>query len=253
MMMAGATKPSRSSELSAGADEALLRGDLFAAERAALKALLAARQENDFARMATIASTLMEARLRRVKAATDTKRIGIIDTPVSEDVRVTKGCYLVQPPQVGADARRMRLAAIEQEVPAMVLCREPLTQIKLLPIVALSPGVTVRTKVMPPKNMDKPDMAWFLGALEALGVCALQTIDPTHNAIRRVDAIIERLDAIPEHEGLHHALQQACLEAKAEYEQMKSARGARKATAPKAADADDDDDGVDGFGDADGE
>lgn len=249
MMMAGATKPSRSSELSAGADEALSRGDVFAAERAALKALHAARHENDFARMASVAMTLMEARLRRLKAATDAKRITIIDTPISDEARVAKGCYLVQPPQVGADARRMRLAAFEQDVPAMVLCREPLTQVKLLPLVALSPGVTVRTKVMPPKNLEKPDMAWYLGALEALGVCALQTIDPTHSAIRRVDGILERLDAIPEHEGLHHALQQACLEAKAEHEQAKSSRGAKKAMAlPKAEDDDSDE-----FGDADGE
>jgi hypothetical protein len=234
--MAGAGRQSKTQGLSAKAKDALSSGEIFEAERAALKALMSARAERDFARMATIVPTLLEARMRRVAAATAGRKLSIIDSPIGEDVKASKGCFLVQPPQVGADARRLRVAAFEQNVPLVVLCREPLTQVKLLPIVAISPGVTVRTKVRPPKNMDKPDFAWFEETIEALGTFAIETLDAAMPAERRVDALLERLDAMNEHEGLHHALQQACLDAQIEREKAKAARGSKKAAASIADD-----------------
>jgi hypothetical protein len=239
-MMAGAARHSRSSELSAKAEQALSSGDVFEAERLMLKSLLACRAEHDFERMAAIVPHLMEARMRRLKNALAVKRIAIIDTPVSEDVRASKGCFLVQPPQVAADARRLRLAAFEQQVSVAVLCREPLTKIKLLPIVALGPGSTLRTKVQPPRNFEKPDMAWFIAAIDALGTFAVESLDPSLTPMRRVDALLDRLDALPEHESLHHALQQACLEARIEYEQARASKAARKGARPaEEAEADD--------------
>lgn len=235
--MAGASRQSKSQGLSAKAEEALSAGEVFEAERAALKVLMSARAERDFTRMASIVPTLLEARMRRVSAALAGKRLTVIDTPISEETKASKGCFLIQPPQVGADARRLRVAAFEQNVPLVVLCREPLTQVKLLPIVAISPGVTVRTKVRPPKSLEKPDMAWFEEALEALGAFAIETLDASMTAERRVDALLERLDAVSEHEGLHHALQQACLEAHVEREKAKAARGAKKTTAADVEDA----------------
>ena len=227
--MAGTTKPSKSSELAAKAGQTLSAGDTFEAERTAMRAIASARGERDYECMAATVATLMEARQRRLKAALNLKRITIIETPIGEDVQVSKGMYLVQPPQVGADARRLRLAAFEQNVAAAVLCREPLTRIKLLPVVAISPGSTVRAKVLPPRNLDKPDVPWFIAALQALGAMAIDSLDPSMSAERRVDALLERLDAGPEHEGLHIALQQACLDAKVERDQELAQRAARKA------------------------
>lgn len=249
--MAGTTRPNSPSRQSAAkSGEALSIADAFAAERTAFKGLMAARSEHDFARMATLVPALLEARTCRLTAALTAKRITIIDSPIGEDVTVSKGAYLVEPPQVGADARRLRLAAFEQNVPAAVLCREPLTRIKLLPVVAIAPGATVRVKVHPPKNLDKPDMPWFIATLQALGDMAIETIDASMPAERRVDALLERLDAAPEHEGLHHALQQACIEAAAEREQARSLRAARasaKSGDSNGTDADPDaDEDVDG-------
>jgi hypothetical protein len=166
----------------------------------------------------------------------------------------------VQPPQVGADARRLRVTAFEHGVAVAVLCREPLTQLKLTPVVAISPGSTVRAKVRPPKSADKPDLPWFIAALDALGVAAIESVDPTMPPSRRVDALLERLDALPEHEGLHHALQQACVEAQAAADLAKAARSARKnanaaASAPTPQDSSENEDDVDEAegGDGDGD
>ncbi|HVP72930.1 MAG TPA: hypothetical protein VMS30_04280 [Phycisphaerales bacterium] len=234
--MAGTTRPSKSSELAAKAEQTLSAGDTFEAERMAMRAMASARSERDYECMATIVGTLLEARQRRLKAALSLKRITIIDAPIGEDVKASKGMYLVRPPQVGADARRLRLAAFEQNVPAVVLCREPLTRIKLVPVVSISPGTTVRAKVLPPKSLDKPDVPWFIAAMQALGAMAIDSLDPSMSAERRVDALLERLDAVPEHEGLHVALQQACLDARVERDQDLAERAARKCEKPDSGD-----------------
>src|SRR5688500_14534495 len=138
------------------ATEALARSAWFEAERLADKALMAARQENDFERMTRVIDTLLEARLQRMQLAMNVGTLAIVDSPIDEQMRITPGCYLVQPPQVGSEARRLRLAALVQEVPALVLCREPLTRSQEVPIVALSPGATLRVKVPPPEDAEQP-------------------------------------------------------------------------------------------------
>lgn len=119
------------------------------------------------------------------------------------------GCWLVQPPNVAADARRLRLAALEREVPAVVLCREPLTRSGTCPVVAVG-ALVIRVYVGLPADCAKPDLRWFAAAMESLGDAAmadaLREVDP----IRRVDALLVRLDAVPEHEKLHQALAAAC-------------------------------------------
>lgn len=229
--MTGATRQNRALELASQAEAALARGAHFEAERVAHKSLLLARQAVDFERMAAIVPTLMEARATRLRKALKTGRITIVDEPVTEETRVREGCYLVQPPLVGADARRLRLAALEREVAVAVLCREPLTQVRLTPVVAISPGATVRTKVPPPRDADKPEFAWFTAALDALGTAAVDTLDAAIVPFRRVDALLERLDAVTEHEGLHHALQQACMEAHQAEQEGRGVRALRKARA----------------------
>jgi hypothetical protein len=194
------------------AQAALHRNQWFEAERLALRSLEMARAARDFSLMARIALPLQEARRQRLQAAFDSGNFRIVDEAFGEDVRVDPGCYLVQPPLVGADSRRLRLAALDQEAPAAVLCREPLTKLKLCPIVTIG-QVTIRTKIDPPRHWERPTLEWFIAALEALGDAAIETLDKNADPVRLVDAILARLDAIPDHEKLHQELAHACREA----------------------------------------
>ncbi|MHC4218193.1 MAG: hypothetical protein ACYSU7_07010 [Planctomycetota bacterium] len=201
-------------ELTKKAARTLGQGRFLQAERLAAQALELARDECEFERMATIVPTLYEARRQQLEAAAETGRMTILETPFTEEeVTIEPACYLVRPPLVGADARRFRLMAFSREVPVAVLCREPLARIGLCPVVALSGGATVRMKVDPPLDPDAPDIDWFLDALEALGEAALEGVDPELEAVKRIDALLARIDAIPAHEGLHAWLEHACLEA----------------------------------------
>ena len=98
----------------------------------------------------------------------------------------------------------------------MFICREPKTQLGLCPIVAIG-QVTIRTRIDPPRSWDKPTLAWFIEACEQLGDAAIETLDRMADTARQVDGLLERLDAVPDHEKLHQALAEACKEAAAAY------------------------------------
>lgn len=195
------------------AAQALKANRYFEAERLAAQALEAHHDDGDYAAMAAVVPTLEKARHRRVEEALAAGEVTVVDEPLPEKFNLPAGCYLVQPPLVGADARRLRLAATEAEVPVAVVCREPLTQLRLQPLVAIAPGVTMREKVAPPQNMEAPELEWFIDALLAIGDAAIASVDPDEAVEKRVDAILARIDAIPEHEGLHRFLEETCLEA----------------------------------------
>jgi len=203
-------------ELIQQAEKALTKNHFFEAERLASKALILARHDALFSKMATSLEPLCKARAKRLEQALKAKSVSIIDEAFPDDVKIKPGCYLVQPPLVGADARRFRLIAFENEIPVAVVCREPLTQLKQCPIVALCGNVVVRTKVDPPDDLDKPDVKWLKEALEELGDWAIQSADTSIAIHRLVDEFIARLDAIPEHEVLHQALRDICLQAEQE-------------------------------------
>lgn len=211
------------------ASEALAQTEYFLAERLANKALGRTRQLNDFQRMARIILPLQEARRQRFQQALDAGGLTRLDEPVSEEMDLQPGCYLIEPPRVGADARRLRLEGLRREIPIAVLCREPRTQLGLWPIVAIGTGVTIRTKVDPPADREHPDLAWFVQSTVELGDWAIDSIDSTIDAVKRVDTLLPRLDAIPEHEGLHQALEEACRDAaRAASEPARTGRGASK-------------------------
>lgn len=203
-------------ELIQQANNALVKNQFFEAERLAAKALILARHDAVFSKMATSLEPLCRARAKRLEQALKAKSVSIIDEAFPDDVKIKPGCYLVQPPLVGADARRFRLIALENEIPVAVICREPMTQLKLCPIVALCGNVVVRTKIDPPDDLDKPDVPWLKDALEELGDWAVQSADATIAIHRLVDELMARLDAIPEHVALHKALREVCLKAEQE-------------------------------------
>ena len=193
------------------AAKALAKDNFFEAERLAAQALATARDDRDFERLARCVPTLRQARGERLRRALDVGKIKIIDSPPTRKLK--PGCYLVQPPQVGAAARELRLSALAAKVAVAIVCREPATMIGLCPIVAIGPGATIRTKIDPPQDPEQPDMDWFVDALEALGDWAIETIDPALEIHRRVETILARVDAVPEHDGLLQCLEHACREA----------------------------------------
>lgn len=208
--MAHGSKQARIDEALSRATRALQHDAVFDAERIAHKAMMMAREASAFEQLATACDVIWSARQQRIAMAKETDEVVIVEEAITESTIVAPGCYLVEPPQVAADARRLRLAAISRDVPVLVLCREPMTQLKRWPIATITPGMTVRTQVDPPDDPACPDMAWFVDALESLGDAALMSIDAAIEPARRVDALLMRLDALPECADLHRALADAC-------------------------------------------
>lgn len=208
--MTASSDGARIDELMEAASEALANMRYFEAERLASKALADARQGADFDRMARIVLPLMEARRQRLQQAFDVGTVTCLDALDAETMDIQPGAYLVHPPAVGADARRLRLAALTREVPIAVLCCEPMSIVRLLPVVAIGLCGSVRTKIDPPEDPDEPDVAWLARGIQELGDQILSDLDPELQVVRRVDALLDRLDAVPDHEGLHQALIEAC-------------------------------------------
>lgn len=193
-------------------EAALRRGAWFEAERLAGKALGVARVEDDFDAMARIVLPLQESRRQRLAAAFEHRKVRRAEAAVTEQDRVEPGIHVVSPPLVGADARRLRLLALEQEVPVAVLCHEPLTRLQECPIVAIGP-VTIRTRIAPPRRPEAPTPSWVAKALEQLGDRAIEDLDPGQDLLKRIDHLINCLETHPDHEKLHQTLAESCREA----------------------------------------
>ncbi len=228
--MSPSNKQKRVDELIEGAAVSLSRKAFFEAERMAVKALALSHQIEDYASMARTCPLLRDARANRRNIALACNAVNVVSESITDKFAIEPGCYLIQPPQVGADARRLRMAALQSEIPVAVVCREPLTQLKLCPIVAIGTGATVRTKIDPPADETKPDMTWFIGAMEALGEEAIVSIDAAADPARRVRFILERLDSVPDHDGLHDLLEQTCQEA-AQHNRAAAATGRTRSKA----------------------
>ena len=185
----------------------------FLAEKHFLKALLASRGREDWEGMIEIIEGMRQCRRGIRRKALVRGSVRICNEGLTENMVLATGRYLVEPPLVGADARKLIQAAREQEIPVAVVCREPLTQMGLVPIVAIAPGTTVRVQIEAPPNEKKPTTAWFKGAMESLGDAALEMVDPTKSVEKRVDALLGAVDAIPDHEDLYLALAETCREA----------------------------------------
>lgn len=194
------------------AEQALRRRGWFEAERLALKALAMARAADDFDAMARILLPLQEARRQRLEQAFELKKVRILRDPIVEPFEVTPGLYLVEPPLVGIEARRLRLLALEREVPVAVVCREPLTRVNTCPVVAIGP-VTIRVRIDPPKRPTAPSAEWMAGALEQLGDAVIAGLDPQQDLLKRIDYLLACLEVHPDHEKLHQVLHDSCREA----------------------------------------
>lgn len=216
--MSGSTSKSLQEDL-ALASKALSEGRVFDAEKLALTVLEAARSVSDFTTMADTLPVLRDARAARLEAAIAVSdELKRLEARPEEDDVVEPGCYLIEPPLVGADARALRLAALAQQVPVATVCREPLTEMKLRPIVVIG-RITVRARVLPAADDANPDMAWFLTAMNEIGETAIESVDTGTLLLKQIDALLDRLDSIPDHSRLHDALEAICRVAAAEEQQ----------------------------------
>ncbi len=190
---------------------AMEKNRIFEAEVTAMTLLDEARGVFDYDAMAAAVPILKSAREARAKAALEIDApIHRLEEPIEEGQSFAGGCWLIDPPRVAADGRTIRNTALEEEVPVIVLCREPMTRIGLRPIVSIG-RTTVRTKIEPAADMENPDLDWFLGSIDLLGDHAISTIDTGTDIVKQIDGLLDRLSAIPEHPGLHDALEEACL------------------------------------------
>ena len=181
--------------------DALREESWFIAESHLLKALIASRGRDDWEGMIEITEGLRQSRCGIRRQALVRGSVRLCNEGSTETMAISTGRYLVEPPLVGADARRLVQSGRDNQVAIAVVCREPLTRSGLVPIVAIAPGTTIRVQIDPPSNERKPTTAWFKNAMESIGDAALDTIDPTKAVDRRIDAILGTIDAIPDHEA----------------------------------------------------
>ncbi len=211
----------------------------FECESACLQALDKAYILRDYERMARILLPLEECRRQKRVLAFDSGAVHIVAGQLPSPGKIVPGLYLVCPPRVGIDGRELRERADKKKVPTIIVVREPTSRDGLWPVVSIGP-VTLRTKVPPPPAPAPPPPArakkgratphtptppaetpvttgvrpppppWFLRANEAIGDAAItQALAETRAAIR-VDMLMARLAAHPDHEKLHQVLADAC-------------------------------------------
>lgn len=203
-------------EMMLRASQALADGDYLHSAMLSRDALQYARTRGDFERMSRICMPLLEAQRAVRLSALETGPARVITKGSDLKDGPALGCYLFAPMLVGADARQFRTAANSAGVPVFVLTREPQMSNGLWPIVGVGDRV-VRIRIQPPNNPEIIDPQWFAWASEQLGDQAIEDAmnagEPNDPPAWRVDDLLDRIDACPEHEKFMMALAQACQEA----------------------------------------
>lgn len=208
---------------------ALVATNYFEAEKLCVRAMSLARASNDFERMARITLPLQEARRQRRQAACDVPGCYLLGSLPEGNERLASGRYLLHPPLVGIDAQALRGLAHRQKVAITILVREPTTRAGKWPIVGVGSGprepVVVRVQLDPPTTSSTRiaaedsrsygsgsdvDLAWYMGAHEALGDAAIKAAPKDVPADHHVDDLLDLLEAVPDHEKLIQALAEAC-------------------------------------------
>ncbi|MFT5424934.1 MAG: hypothetical protein ACI89L_002737 [Phycisphaerales bacterium] len=204
----------------------------FDAADHAAEAMKLARRAADFERMARICMPLQEARRQVRLQAEDAGVVCVAKSEGELPGEVLSGCYLFQPPLLGIDGRRLREIAHDEGVPVFVITREPMTRDGRWPIVAVG-QVVVRAKVAPPEGVQRVEtgmrkdnfegttvpLEWIQMCGEALGDAAIADAEEVAGddpAAFLVDDLVERLDAVVDHERLHQRLEAACRQAMTE-------------------------------------
>lgn len=211
------------------ASEALVATAYFEAAVDSRRALELAHRAGDVERMARICLPLQEARRQVREQALDAGAVGVFDSlegvSSSSLASAPVGCWLLRPPLGGREAGRLRDSLWSAGVPALVLACEPAEGAGEAggqwAVVAADDRLEVRAGVESPAGAV-PSATWFAAAAEALGDAAIAGVDAGAPARMRIEALLQRLDLVPDHEKLHQRLEEACREA---LHEGQSARG----------------------------
>ncbi|MFO0832434.1 MAG: hypothetical protein U0637_11425 [Phycisphaerales bacterium] len=218
------------------ASVALGRGDYFACEELCLRAIERCRRARDWERVARAVLPLQEARRQVRQLATDSGRVFVLRRLPSRGERIEPGCYLIEPPLLGIDARTFREMARGRRVPVVALAKEPTTAAGRWPFVGVGGNlgaqpmpVSVRVQVDAPAGLQGvatlagaraelvPGVSWVMATQELLGDAAIARVEAGRAAgwpaDHRVEDLLEYLEAVPDHEKLHQALESAAREA----------------------------------------
>ncbi|MCB9846900.1 MAG: hypothetical protein H6814_00660 [Phycisphaeraceae bacterium] len=203
-------------------------GDWFQSETLACEAMELSYKGGDFLRMSLAVEALRGCRMSRREHAVSCGAMYAFDSDIGdEDYELAEGCWLVEPPRVGADGRDLRELATQSKIAMLAISREPMTTTGLWPLVAVGPMV-IRARIRPPREIT-PE--WFIDAVEALGASAIDDVDPDASAIERVEELFLRLQTIPDSLGLHETLLGACREAAGEHARAGRSGGAGQSAA----------------------
>jgi hypothetical protein len=196
------------------ASAALASTEYFEAERCASEALTIAHLSHDYECMARILMPLQESRRQIRLAAIDTGEVIVLndharlEEVMGEGCVPGAGCYVLEPPLVGANGRNLRDLCKAEGVAAVVVVHEPQTELGRWPVVMIGP-ITVRTHVAPPTG-GEITMEWLLGAGEQHGDSAIESALLPDDPADRVDALMDRLGTIVDHEQLMQTLEREC-------------------------------------------
>jgi len=209
--MPGSSPTRAMDDLMERASVAMAAADYFEAEALCLRAMAKARAGRNFELMARVSMPLQESRRQRRHDAIDSGHVAVLrELPLGRGA-MRAGCYLIEPPLIGLDARAVRELLTRRRVPALVLAREPMTAKGQWPIVGVGIGeprpVVVRAYVDPPEG--SPSAGLLLAAQERLGDAAIAKVGDVP-IDHRVDDLWEYLAAVPDHEKLAQAFEAAC-------------------------------------------
>lgn len=168
------------------------------------------------------AIVLGRARGMRIERALAGGCVAVLSRPEDMPASPSDGCYLVQPPMIGLQGRRLGETLGARGVCAVVVTREPMTAGGLWPIVAVGEQ-SVRARIEPPAGVRRtgegitgdrldgaPDAAWFGCAIEAITRAGLDRLDPAEPALWRVGDLLELIWAHRDDAGVCAAMGRAC-------------------------------------------
>jgi hypothetical protein len=182
----------------------------FKDSRSSKTKIFQSRKSNHWGDLKSAILLLQQANKERMLGIKNGRRVEILRS--HEDVNVIKedGRYLIQPPLVGRDGVNLQSSLDERGYTAVVLCREPKTQLGLCPVVTLGDTTTVRVLVEESPRPERPTAKWFDFAINELGRTVVEKVDTLATFDRKLDYLLGHLGAIPAYDGLYVAIIEIC-------------------------------------------
>lgn len=198
--------------LLARADEAFDRGEFFSCHRHAVDAMRQSILRKDYSSLGRALEKVRVTRSEKFQVASVVRKIvrlstyEELDPYLSGQTPIEPGWYLFEPMLVAADGRDFRERADADEIPVLVIVREPQTQLGLWPVAMVGPQ-TVRVMLQPPKRMSS---SWMKEASAAMGVEAVTLAKPDAAPNVRLERLVALLETVTEDDALLEEVERTC-------------------------------------------